>query len=113
MRFTCTSLEINDVGSRVHCPGNSVCIGAGPGYGRLNSIVCPRFCLLRFTRVSLQGVARFRLDGVEADDVIATLALRALRAGMLVDIASPDKVSACPGHISFASGTRFMSLTVK
>ena len=39
-----------------------------------------------------QGVARFRLDGVEADDVIATLALRGLQAGMLVDIASPDKV---------------------
>jgi len=30
---------------------------------------------------------------VEADDVIATLALRGLQAGMLVDIASPDKVS--------------------
>ena len=58
------------------------------------SIVCSRSLPLRSPHVSHQGVARFRLDGVEADDVIATLAVRAQRAGMLVDIASPDKVSA-------------------
>ena len=40
------------------------------------------------------GVARFMLDGVEADDVIATLATRAVDTGMLVDIASPDKARA-------------------
>ena len=41
------------------------------------------------------GVARFMLEGVEADDVIATLAVRAVEAGMHVDIASPDKVCGC------------------
>ena len=43
----------------------------------------------------------FQLDGVEADDVIATLAVRSLAAGMLVDIASPDKVSAELGNQQF------------
>ena len=38
------------------------------------------------------GVPRFMLEGVEADDVIATLAVRAVEEGMHVDIASPDKV---------------------
>ena len=47
-----------------------------------------------YEMMELMGVARFRLDGVEADDVIATLAVRARAAGMLVDIASPDKASA-------------------
>ena len=42
------------------------------------------------------GLPLFRLDGVEADDVIATLAVRALARGMRVDIASPDKVRAAP-----------------
>ena len=45
-----------------------------------------------YETVSLMGVPHFMLDGVEADDVIATLATRALAAGMAVDIASPDKV---------------------
>ncbi len=44
------------------------------------------------------GVARFMLDGVEADDVIATLAVRAVEAGMRVDIASPDKVRVRDEH---------------
>jgi len=46
-------------------------------------------------QVTTMGVARFMLEGVEADDVIATLAVRAVEAGMHVDIASPDKVRGC------------------
>ena len=44
------------------------------------------------------GVAHFMLEGVEADDVIATLAVRAVEAGMRVDIASPDKVRTSGKH---------------
>ena len=43
-------------------------------------------------QVTTMGVAHFMLEGVEADDVIATLAVRAVNQGMHVDIASPDKV---------------------
>ncbi|KAK9829640.1 hypothetical protein WJX72_007035 [[Myrmecia] bisecta] len=39
----------------------------------------------------LMGVHEVTVNGVEADDVIGTLATRAIHAGMLVAIASPDK----------------------
>lgn len=47
-----------------------------------------------YTMMGLMNLPLFRVPGVEADDVIATLAVRALGAGMSVEIASPDKVSA-------------------
>ena len=39
------------------------------------------------------GLVELGVPGVEADDVIATLATRAKREGFQVAIASPDKVS--------------------
>ena len=47
------------------------------------------------TMMGLMNLPVYRVPGVEADDVIASLAVRGVEAGMLVEIASPDKVSAC------------------
>ena len=40
------------------------------------------------------GLAELRVPGVEADDVIGTVATRAVDAGFHVAIASPDKARA-------------------
>ncbi len=53
-----------------------------------------------YDMMELMGLKRFRMDGVEADDVIATLAVRAQAQGMHVDIASPDTVNTLPPIIS-------------
>ncbi|KAG0577175.1 hypothetical protein KC19_5G136500 [Ceratodon purpureus] len=52
--------------------------------------VCQALSCLKPALLSL-GINVVEVAGVEADDVIATLALRAVDAGMNVSIASPDK----------------------
>jgi 5'-3' exonuclease len=52
--------------------------------------VCQALSCLKPALLSL-GISVFEVAGVEADDVIATLALRAVDTGMNVSIASPDK----------------------
>lgn len=46
-------------------------------------------------RVCKSPVRHLQSPGLEADDIIATLAVRALAEGCHVTIASPDKVSVC------------------
>ena len=41
--------------------------------------------------VDLLGIKRYEVEGYEADDIIATLALRALEKGFFVKVYSPDK----------------------
>jgi len=43
--------------------------------------------------VQILGIPVMRVAGVEADDVIGTVATRAHEAGFVVAVASPDKVS--------------------
>ena len=52
------------------------------------------------------GLAELRVPGVEADDVIGTVATRAVDAGFHVAIASPDKVrtKGFGGHAENLSG---------
>lgn len=44
--------------------------------------------------IRVMGIPELIVPGIEADDVIGTVATRAIREGMQVAIASPDKV--CP-----------------
>ncbi len=43
--------------------------------------------------IRVMGIPEIIIPGVEADDAIGTLALRGIREGFQVAIASPDKVS--------------------
>ena len=44
--------------------------------------------------IRVMGIPEIIIPGVEADDAIGTLAMRGIREGFQVAIASPDKVSA-------------------
>ena len=44
--------------------------------------------------IRVMGIEEIIVPGIEADDVIGTVANNALREGLQVAIASPDKVSA-------------------
>jgi len=44
--------------------------------------------------IRVMGIPEIIIPGVEADDAIGTLAVRGIREGFHVAIASPDKVSA-------------------
>ena len=87
--------------------------GSFPGYSRAArrsgdghlGHVCP-------SQVSTMGVAHFMLEGVEADDVIATLAVRAVEAGMHVDIASPDKVCSLQHKVCFGAAISGLRVAV-
>ena len=48
---------------------------------------------LSWTAMQILGIPVIRVAGVEADDVIGTVASRGIDDGFLVAIASPDKVS--------------------
>ena len=43
--------------------------------------------------IRIMGIPEIIIPGVEADDAIGTLAIRGIREGFHVAIASPDKVS--------------------
>lgn len=43
--------------------------------------------------IRVMGIPEIIVPGIEADDVIGTVATRALKEGLQVVIASPDKVS--------------------
>ena len=43
--------------------------------------------------IRVMGIPELIVPGLEADDVIGTVACRAVQQGMQVSIASPDKVS--------------------
>ena len=43
--------------------------------------------------IRVMGIPEIIVPGIEADDVIGTVAVRALKEGLQVVIASPDKVS--------------------
>lgn len=43
--------------------------------------------------IRVMGIPEIIVPGIEADDVIGTVASRALKEGLQVAIASPDKVS--------------------
>ena len=51
---------------------------------------------LWFCDRQILGIPVLRVAGVEADDVIGTVAKRAIEDGFLVAIASPDKVIISP-----------------
>lgn len=47
---------------------------------------------MTYRQLQVMGLPELRVPGVEADDVIGTVATRAIDAGFHVAIASPDKV---------------------
>ena len=49
--------------------------------------------------LAVMDVPRLAVPGVEADDVIGTMATRGVAAGMEVAVASPDKVGAGAGAL--------------